>query len=233
MFAHEKPVDCRLGHDCTGALLGTDGAAWRRRLGRVWRSKRSPRRAPIPRLAATRTSRPRSLWSNPGVTESAAEHRIRPPRGAVRQPGALVRCTSSDFALQQCSSNSQAGLVTVYANYKATTGELLGTAPLYDIEPGPDQTALFGFIVPIVDIPIQIPVAVRTGTDYGLRFTVSGLTQVDPLAQADITFWGFPASPFTIRSDSRKASLASRPAARARRHRAASRASPRASRTGR
>ena len=43
--------------------------------------------------------------------------------------------------------------------------------------PGHDQTALFAFIVPTLDIPIQIPVAVRTGSDFGLRFTVADLTQ--------------------------------------------------------
>ena len=61
------------------------------------------------------------------------------------------------------------------------------------MEPGPDQTALFAFIVPSLNIPIDIPVAVRTGSDYGLRFTVQDITQLIPLAGADLTFWGFPA----------------------------------------
>ncbi|TMK57452.1 MAG: hypothetical protein E6G51_06745 [Actinobacteria bacterium] len=30
---------------------------------------------------------------------------------------------------------------------------------------------------------------------YGLRFTVSGITQEAPLTEADLTFWGFPAAP--------------------------------------
>jgi hypothetical protein len=36
-------------------------------------------------------------------------------------------------------------------------------------------------------------VAVRTGSDYGLRFSVSGLTQLIPLAGAKMSVWGFPA----------------------------------------
>ena len=44
-----------------------------------------------------------------------------------------------------------------------------------------------------LNIPINIPVAVRTGSDYGLRFTVSNITQLTPLAGANLTFWGFPA----------------------------------------
>ena len=59
--------------------------------------------------------------------------------------------------------------------------------------PGADETARFAFIVPTLNIPIEIPVAVRTGDDYGLRFTVAGITQLAPLAGADLTFWGFPA----------------------------------------
>ena len=33
---------------------------------------------------------------------------------------------------------------------------------------------------------------VRTGTDYGLRFTVSNITQLTPLSEARMIFWGFP-----------------------------------------
>ena len=58
--------------------------------------------------------------------------------------------------------------------------------------PPKTETALFGFIVPTLNIPIQIPVSVRTGSDYGLNFKVSEITQVTPLAGADLTFWGFP-----------------------------------------
>ena len=47
--------------------------------------------------------------------------------------------------------------------------------------------------MPTLGIPINIPVAVRTGGDYGLRFSVSGISQVTPLAGADLTFWGYPA----------------------------------------
>ena len=58
--------------------------------------------------------------------------------------------------------------------------------------PIPTETALFAFIVPTLNIPIQIPISVRTGSDYGLNFKVSEITQVTPLAGADLTFWGFP-----------------------------------------
>ena len=58
--------------------------------------------------------------------------------------------------------------------------------------PQATETARFSFIVPTLDIPIAIPVAVRTGGDYGLRFTVAEITQLIPLRSANLTFWGMP-----------------------------------------
>ena len=128
-----------------------------------------------------------------GVNEAARNVAFNAPEGLFGNPNVLLECSSLDFALTQCAPDSQAGLVTVYANYEGEAKKLLGTAPLYQLEPG-DNTALFALIVPVLDIPIQIPVAVRTGSDFGLRFTVAELTQTAPLASADITFWGFPAN---------------------------------------
>src|ERR1700686_5382690 len=122
--------------------------------------------------------------ASPGVPEAARNVIFNAPQGLFGNPDAITQCTSSDFALDQCPPNSQAGLITVYANYEGNSHYLLGTAPIFDLEPAADQTALFAFIVPTLDIPIQIPVAVRTGGDYGLRFTVQDITQATPLAAA-------------------------------------------------
>ncbi len=130
---------------------------------------------------------------NPGAPESAKNVILNAPQGVFGNPYAITHCTSSDFALDQCPSNSQAGLITVYANYEGHPHYLLGTAPLFDVEPVGTETALLAFIVPTLDIPIDIPVAVRTSEDYGLRFTVQNITQVTPLAGANLTIWGFPA----------------------------------------
>ncbi len=135
----------------------------------------------------------------PGNPEVAQNVTFDSPRGLFGDPAAITQCTASDFALDQCPSDSQAGLITVYANYAGQSRELLGTAPLFSIEPAVSQTALFAFIAPIIDLPIDIPVSVRTGAvaggagDYGLRFTVSDITQLIPLAAARLTVWGLPA----------------------------------------
>jgi hypothetical protein len=131
---------------------------------------------------------------SPGEPEAAENVIFNAPEGVFGNPNAITQCTSVDFALDECPSNSQVGLITIHANYEGNPDYLLGTAPIYDLEPG-SSTAIFAFIVPTLNIPVNIPVAVRTESDYGLRFTVQDISQLTPLASADLTFWGLPSSP--------------------------------------
>jgi hypothetical protein len=133
------------------------------------------------------------MLAGPGVPEAARNVTFEAPEGVFGNPNAIFKCASEDFAQASCPPNSQAGVITVYANYEGNPGYLLGTAPLLGLEPVGEKPAEFGFIVPVLDIPIQIPVEVRTGGDYGLRFTVANIPQMTPLAGAKLTFWGFPA----------------------------------------
>jgi hypothetical protein len=128
-----------------------------------------------------------------GNPEAARNVTFNAPEGLFGNPNALFKCAPVDFALSQCPSSAQAGLVTVYANYEGDPHSLLGTAPIFGLEPVGEQTALLAFVVPALNLPIYIPVSVRTESDYGLRFTVSNITQTTPLAGANMTFWGFPA----------------------------------------
>jgi hypothetical protein len=128
-----------------------------------------------------------------GAPESAKNITFNAPTGLVGNPGVLTQCRAVDFALEQCPPNAQVGLITLHANYEGDPNYLLGTAPVYSVDPGSEETARFAFFAPTLNIPIAIPVTTRSATDYGLRFTVSGITQLSPLASADLTFWGFPA----------------------------------------
>jgi hypothetical protein len=128
-----------------------------------------------------------------GTPEVAKNISFDAPSGLYGNPSAVIQCRAVDFALQRCAPDAQVGLITVRARYAGEPDYLLGTAPLYSVDPGPDEAARFSFYAPILEIPIAIPVSVRSATDYGLRFTVSGITQLSPLASADIVFWGIPA----------------------------------------
>jgi len=132
--------------------------------------------------------------SEPGAPEAAQNVIFNAPTGVFGNPRAVTQCPASEFALDECAPDSQVGLITVRANYKGNPDYLLGTAPIFSLIPdAEEETARFAFVVPVLDIPIAIPVQVRTSTDYGLRFTVSDISQLTPLASAKMTFWGFPA----------------------------------------
>jgi hypothetical protein len=133
---------------------------------------------------------------NPGSPEAAKEVEVQVAEGIFGNPGAIVKCSAAAFARSECSPGTQAGLVTVRALYEGDPNFIMGTSPLYSLTPGStSETALFAFVVPIVNIPITIPVTVRSGSDFGLTFTVRGITQQVPLASADIRVWGIPAEP--------------------------------------
>ena len=101
---------------------------------------------------------------NPGAPEAAQNITFDPPRGVFGDPNATTKCTPADFSFDRCPSDSQIGLITVYANYEGNHEDLLGTAPIFNLEPPTEQAALFAFIAPTVNIPIQIPVSIRTAT---------------------------------------------------------------------
>ena len=61
------------------------------------------------------------------------------------------------------------------------------------MEVSSEEPANFAFIVPTSTSRSISRSTVRTADDYGLRFTVSNITQLTPLAEAQMTFWGFPA----------------------------------------
>lgn len=129
----------------------------------------------------------------PGEPEAAENVTVNLPQGVFGNPNAIPTCAVSDFALSQCPAASQAGTVVVRANYGGNPNALLGAAPVYDIAVQVEgETARLAFVAPTVNIPISIPIQVRSGSDYGLRMTVAGITQSMPLAGAAISVWGFP-----------------------------------------
>jgi hypothetical protein len=131
----------------------------------------------------------------PGAPEAAKTVVFNTPEGIFGNPNAIDRCTAADFALNECPVNSQAGIITIRAKYEGDSEKLLGTAPIFDMIPQEEETARFQFMAPTVDIPIAMPVQVRTADDYGLRFSVTEITQLIPLRSAELTLWGMPALP--------------------------------------
>ena len=131
---------------------------------------------------------------HPGEPEVAKTIEAEWPEGVFGNPEAVPRCSGIDFALNECPSFTQIGWVGVRGNSEGNPLHVFGTAPLYDLEPTATETLRAAFTVPGVNIPINIPVKVRTESDYGLTLSVTGVTQELPLSEAVIEVWGFPAA---------------------------------------
>lgn len=130
----------------------------------------------------------------PGQPEAAESVSVNLPSGLFGNPNAITPCIPADFALMQCATDSQAGIITIRANNEGNPNVLLGTAPIYVVSPRPDkEPARFAFYVPVLDVAINIPMHLRTADDYGVRMTVEGIPQSVPLAASLIRVWGLPA----------------------------------------
>ena len=131
--------------------------------------------------------------AEPGMPEAAENVSVNLPEGVFGNPNAIPTCTVSDFALSQCPPTSQAGVVTVRANYAGDPEFLLGTAPVYDIEVQSEgETARLAFIVPPLNIPISSRSRSGPAADYGLRMTVAGITQLDAARRGRNDHLGLP-----------------------------------------
>ena len=132
---------------------------------------------------------------NPGAPEVAKDVEVNFPSGLFGNPGAIVRCRAADFVVNHCAPGAQAGVITITANYEGNPNRILGTVPVYNMQTvGESETARLAFVAPAVNVPITVPISVRSASDYGLRMSISGISQLVPLASAGLTVWAFPAS---------------------------------------
>src|SRR5262249_47393937 len=90
------------------------------------------------------------MLESPGAPDAPKNVIFNAPEGIFGNPYAITHCSASDFASDKCPPNSQSGLITVYASYKGNPDYLLGTAPIFSLEPKGAETALFAFITPIL-----------------------------------------------------------------------------------
>jgi hypothetical protein len=55
-----------------------------------------------------------------------------------------------------------------------------------------DEAARMAFVVPILNVPVIMPINVRSDSDYGLQISVNAISQTVALSSASMTVWGFP-----------------------------------------
>jgi hypothetical protein len=105
------------------------------------------------------------------------------PTGVIGNPHVIPTCSLDDFSLSLCSSDAQVGFVRVP----------LGTAPIYNLEPRPDQAGLLGFLA--VGTQQYVEISARTDSDYGLSSINSPIFHLLPTNSVTVDLWGVPADP--------------------------------------
>ena len=131
--------------------------------------------------------------AEPGSPETAETLHLDLPEGFGFIPHWVTRCTAVDFDLTKCPSNSQVGLITIRATPEEEPESLLGTAPVYALLPDEGEFGRLGFVIPVIDESVIVPVTIRSAGDYGARLSIEGLPQPQALAGASLELWGVPA----------------------------------------
>jgi hypothetical protein len=130
-----------------------------------------------------------------GSSEAADDVTIEGATGLALLPPSIPTCPSSEFVQVECSSQTQVGVVTIHASHESNSEFLLGTAAIYARTPAAGQFAELGFWIPSLDLPVTVPVGIRSASDHGLRISLKGLPQSAPLQEGSLTLWGVPAAP--------------------------------------
>jgi hypothetical protein len=127
--------------------------------------------------------------------ENPKNLRVSLPPGVIGDPHSAPTCTAAEFATFQCPPESQIGLQGINIALPVQQGGAFALAPIFNLIPSPNQAGLNGFNQPFVPAPIFTVLSARTGSDYGLDATVTGLTQFIPIFNIFQQLWGVPAAP--------------------------------------
>jgi hypothetical protein len=121
------------------------------------------------------------------------------PPGLIVDSLAIPRCGAEEFATVNsgtnedgCPNASAIGVVAVENVAPSTlTERKVSVYPLYDLTPPHGSPALLGFRV--ANVAVYLTPSVRTGGDYGLTVSMTGMPQGVHVLGSTVTFWGVPA----------------------------------------
>jgi uncharacterized repeat protein (TIGR01451 family) len=116
------------------------------------------------------------------------------PAGLIADPLALARCTTTQFAANECPADTAVGVATVTFDAQAVYGFDTVTAPIFDVEPGLHEPARLG--VRVLGVTTMfLEASLRAGGDYGVTLSAEDITQSASLLGIKLTFWGVPGDP--------------------------------------
>ena len=108
---------------------------------------------------------------------------IHLPTGFIGSPHNVPECTLLQFSQTRCPVDSQVGVFD----------SAFGIDPIYNMQPHPGEAGLTAFELPIVESPSFTTLHARTGSDYGLDATSTGIVHLFSVETVDIYLWGVPA----------------------------------------
>jgi hypothetical protein len=122
------------------------------------------------------------------------------PPGLVGNATVIPQCSESDFAQENgganlCAADTALGVasVSIAIVNGGVAEQETHSVPLFNLKPGLGEPARFGFEV--LDTPVIIDTAVRSGRDYGVVASASNITQFAGLLSTQLVFWGVPGDP--------------------------------------
>lgn len=130
-----------------------------------------------------------------GDPETVKDLDLSLPPGLFLAPFGSQPCAPEDFDSSECPLTSQVGLIMIYADYEGDPAHLMGTEPVYLLEPTAEEPERLGFAFPIVGTRVEIPVRLRVGSDYGLDLALQELPPSAPVTSAELSLWGVPGGP--------------------------------------
>jgi hypothetical protein len=122
------------------------------------------------------------------------------PAGLVGNATSFPQCSEAQFStvfgenINECLDNTVVGVasVTLAVNVNVSGHPLRETfvRPLFNLAPGVETPARFGFEVE--KVPVTLDASVRTGGDYGVTVSSENTSELASLQAVDVTFWGVP-----------------------------------------
>lgn len=114
------------------------------------------------------------------------------PPGLVGDPHATPKCTMAEFQggteilnMGECANDTAVGYSEVATGFFGTLH-----VPVYNLVPGPNEPARFGFHV--LTASIYLNLSVRNGKDAGIDFEIRNSSQGLPVTGTKLVFWGEP-----------------------------------------
>jgi hypothetical protein len=127
------------------------------------------------------------------------------PTGFIGNPHNIPKCTTAEFALNDCSPDTQVGVVFLafgeqtegpVKEMEEKLGEPFGfVSPIYNLQPHPGKAGAIGSVAPLIELPIETQLSARTGSDYGLDAQTLGIFHWLPIPRLSMYIWGNPADP--------------------------------------